>query len=52
VDWLSIVPLSVGLFAGARLGPVVVRHAPADALRALIGIAGLALAAVLAAGAY
>ena len=52
VDWLSIVPLSVGLFAGARLGPVVVRHAPADALRLLIGLAGLALAAVLGAAAY
>jgi uncharacterized membrane protein YfcA len=52
VDWLSIVPLAVGLFAGARLGPVVVRRAPADALRVLIGVAGLALAAVLALDAY
>jgi uncharacterized protein len=52
VEWLAIVPLAVGLFAGARLGPVVVRHAPADALRILIGLAGLALAVVLAAGAY
>ena len=52
VDWLAILPLAAGLFAGARLGPVVVRHAPADALRALIGLAGLALAVVLGAGAY
>ena len=52
VEWLAIVPLAVGLFAGARLGPVVVRHAPADALRILIGLFGLALAVVLAAGAY
>jgi uncharacterized membrane protein YfcA len=52
VQWLAIVPLAAGLFAGARLGPVVVRHAPADALRVLIGLAGLALAVVLAAGAY
>ena len=29
VEWLAIVPLATGLFAGARLGPVVVRHAPA-----------------------
>jgi uncharacterized membrane protein YfcA len=52
VEWLAIVPLAAGLFAGARLGPVVVRHAPADALRVLIGLAGLALAVVLAAGTY
>ena len=52
VEWLAIVPLAVGLFAGARLGPVVVRHAPAGALRVLIGLAGLALAAVLGADAY
>jgi uncharacterized membrane protein YfcA len=52
VEWLAILPLSVGLFAGARLGPVVVRHAPAGALRLLIGGAGLALAVVLAVEAY
>ena len=52
VEWLAIVPLAAGLFAGARLGPVVVRHAPADTLRVLIGLAGLALAVVLGAGAY
>ena len=52
VEWLAILPLAVGLFAGARLGPVVVRHAPAGALRLLIGGAGLALAVVLGAEAY
>ncbi len=52
VEWLAIVPLAAGLFAGARLGPVVVRHAPADVLRVLIGLAGLALAIVLGASAY
>jgi uncharacterized membrane protein YfcA len=52
VEWLAILPLAVGLFAGARLGPVVVRHAPAAALRLLIGGAGLALAVVLGAEAY
>jgi uncharacterized protein len=52
VDWPSILPLAIGLFAGARLGPVVVRHAPAGALRVLIGIAGLALAAALGLDAY
>jgi uncharacterized membrane protein YfcA len=52
VDWPSILPLAAGLFAGARLGPIVVRHAPARALRILIGLAGLALAAALGADAY
>jgi uncharacterized membrane protein YfcA len=52
VEWLAIVPLAAGLFAGARLGPVVVRHAPAAALRRLIGVAGLALAVALAVDAY
>lgn len=52
VEWLAIVPLALGLFAGGRLGPVVVRHAPAGALRGLIGLAGLTLAVVLAIDAY
>ena len=52
VEWLAIVPLAGGLFAGARLGPVVVRHAPAGALRILIGLTGLALAVVLGVDAY
>ena len=52
VEWLAIVPLAAGLFAGGRLGPVVVRHAPAGALRGLIGLAGLTLAVVLAIDAY
>jgi uncharacterized membrane protein YfcA len=52
VQWLAIVPLAAGLFAGGRLGPSVVRHAPAGALRGLIGLAGLALAVVLAIDAY
>ena len=52
VEWLAIVPLAIGLFAGARLGPVVVRHAPAGALRTLIGVAGIALAIVLGVDAY
>jgi uncharacterized membrane protein YfcA len=52
VEWLAIVPLAAGLFVGGRLGPIVVRHAPAGALRALIGLAGLTLAVVLAIGAY
>jgi uncharacterized membrane protein YfcA len=52
VDWAAVAPLAVGLFAGARLGPVVVRHANPALLRTLIGFAGIALAVKLGADAY
>jgi uncharacterized membrane protein YfcA len=52
VDWSAIAPLAVGLFAGGRLGPIVVRHVDAKLLRTLIGLAGLALAVKLGADAY
>ena len=52
VAWSAVAPLAVGLFAGARLGPVVVRHSDARALRMLIGVAGLALAVKLGVDAY
>jgi uncharacterized protein len=52
VEWSAVAPLAVGLFAGARLGPVVVRHADAALLRTAIGLAGLALAVKLGADAY
>jgi hypothetical protein len=52
VNWAAIVPLALGLFAGARLGPVIVRHSNASVLRTLIGVAGLALAVKLGIDAY
>ena len=52
VHWDALAPLALGLFAGARLGPVVVRHSNAGVLRALIGVAGLALAVKLGVDAY
>jgi len=52
VDWRAVAPLAVGLLAGGRLGPIVVRHANARVLRALIGLAGLALAVKLGLDAY
>ena len=52
VHWAAVAPLAVGLLAGGRLGPVVVRHSNAAVLRVLIGVAGLALAAKLAVDAY
>ncbi len=52
VDWLAALPLALGLFAGARLGPVVVRHSDARVLRAIIGLLGLGLAVKLGIDAY
>jgi uncharacterized membrane protein YfcA len=52
VHWIAVAPLAAGLFAGGRLGPIVVRHANAGLLRALIGLAGLALAVKLGVDAY
>jgi uncharacterized protein len=51
-EWVAVLPLAAGLLAGARLGPVVVRHANASLLRALIGLAGLGLAVKLGIDAY
>jgi uncharacterized protein len=52
VHWPAVIALGVGCLAGSRLGPVVVRHAPAGPLRLLIGAAGLALAVKLGIDAY
>jgi uncharacterized membrane protein YfcA len=52
VEWSAIAPLAVGLFAGARLGPIVVRHADATVLRGLIGLAGIGVAIKLGIDAY
>ncbi|WP_369254661.1 sulfite exporter TauE/SafE family protein [Geodermatophilus amargosae] len=52
VAWSAALPLALGCLVGGRLGPRVVRRAPQGALRRLIALAGLALAAVLAVDAY
>jgi len=52
VEWAAAAPLAAGLLAGGRLGPVVVRHSNATALRVAIGLAGLALAIKLGIDAY
>ena len=52
VEWAAIPPLAVGLLAGARLGPVIVRRSDARVLRTLIGLAGLGLAVKLGVDAY
>ncbi|MGY4711904.1 sulfite exporter TauE/SafE family protein [Mycolicibacterium sp. CBM1] len=52
VHWPQMIVLGLGGLVGARLGPVVVRHAPATPLRVLIGVAGLVLAVRLGLHAY
>lgn len=52
VHWPSLIPLAIGCIIGSRLGPVVVRHAPATPLRWLIGAGGLVLAISLGLDAY
>ena len=50
--WPAVLALGIGCLIGSRLGPIVVRHAPAAPLRAVIGVAGLALAVKLGIDAY
>jgi uncharacterized protein len=52
VHWAAAAPLALGLLAGGRLGPVIVRHSNATILRTIIGLAGLALAIKLGVDAY
>jgi uncharacterized membrane protein YfcA len=52
VDWLAALPLAIGLLAGGRLGPVVVRRSDAGVLRTVIGLLGLGLAIKLGLDAY
>ena len=52
VQWWAVLFLGLGCLVGSRLGPIVVRHAPAGPLRLLIGAAGVALAVKLAIDAY
>ena len=52
VDWVAAIPLALGLLAGARLGPVIVRRSDARLLRTIIGLLGLALAVKLGIDAY
>jgi hypothetical protein len=47
VDWAAAAPLAGGLFLGSTIGPRVARRLPAAALRWLVVLLGLALAARL-----
>jgi hypothetical protein len=52
VHWTAVIPLAAGVLVGGRVGPIVVRHSPARALRVLIALAGLGLAIHLGLDAY
>ncbi|MDA8046196.1 MAG: sulfite exporter TauE/SafE family protein [Actinomycetota bacterium] len=52
VRWGAVLPLAVGFLAGGRLGPVIVRRAPATPIRIGICVAGLGLAVHLGLDAY
>ena len=52
IAWSAAIPLAIGLFAGGRLGPRVVRRAPQTLLRRIIAIAGIGLAIQLGIQAY
>lgn len=52
VHWPAVLTLGAGCLVGSRLGPIVVRHAPATPLRLAVGAAGLALAVKLGVDAY
>ncbi len=52
VYWPAVVALGLGCLIGSRMGPVVVRHAPARPLKIVISAAGVALAVKLGIDAY
>jgi uncharacterized membrane protein YfcA len=52
VHWSAAIPLAAGLFVGGRVGPIVVRKAPAGPLRLIISVAGVGLAIKLGLAAY
>ncbi len=52
VDWFAMVALGCGCLVGSRLGPMIVRHAPATPLRLLLAVGALALAVKLGVDTY
>jgi uncharacterized membrane protein YfcA len=47
VNWIAALAMAIGAFAGGWCGPPVVRIIPPTALRIVVAIAGLGLAAWL-----
>ncbi|TPG36759.1 sulfite exporter TauE/SafE family protein [Mycolicibacterium hodleri] len=52
IHWWAVAPLGAGCLLGSRLGPAIVRRAPATPLRLMIAAAGLALAVKLGVDTY
>jgi uncharacterized membrane protein YfcA len=48
VRWAFVVPLAIGMFIGGLIGPWMARRLPPLVFRALIGVCGLGVAALLA----
>ena len=44
VQWSAVLPLALGMLVGSRVGPIVARRLPANLLRWLIALFGMALA--------
>ena len=52
VRWTAAIPLAAGFLIGGWAGPWLVRRIPAGALRVIVGVLGLLVAARLAVSAY
>lgn len=52
VDWAAVVPLAAGFLIGGWTGPALVRRIPAQVLRIVIVVCGLAVAIKLGISAY
>ena len=44
IEWMAVVPLGIGLFAGSTAGPVIARHLPPSVVRWGVAALGFFLA--------
>lgn len=52
IEWIAVVPLAIGFFAGGMIGPAIVRRVPVRILHIIIAICATGLAAYLFVKAY
>jgi uncharacterized protein len=52
VDWAAVAPLAAGFLIGCWAGPALVRRIPAQVLRVVVAVCGLAVAVRLGVSAY
>lgn len=52
IEWMAVVPLAIGFFAGGMIGPAIVRRLPARVLHIVIAICATGLAVYLFIKAY